>query len=145
MKLLHILLVLFATTISSTQADLSVFTASSMTDVMKALGDFFKEKSGETIRFNFASSSALARQIDSGAPADIFISAHTKWMDWLEERSAINPNSRFNLATNRLVMVAPIGLTVVFDKNISERIAVGNFKSVPSGMYAEEALTYMGW
>jgi len=126
-------------------AELTVFAAASTTEVMKELAEVFKVETGEVIRFNFASSGALARQIDAGAPADLFVSANVKWMDWLEGRSAINSPTRFNLAANTLVMVAPLDSTLSFNGQIEGRLAVGDFKSVPAGMYAKEALSHMGW
>ena len=71
------------------RADLTVFSAASTTDAMKALASAYGDQGGEKIRFNFASSGALARQIDAGAPADIYVSANIKWMDWLENQAAI--------------------------------------------------------
>ncbi|MDF7807605.1 molybdate ABC transporter substrate-binding protein [Pontiellaceae bacterium B12219] len=126
-------------------ADFTVFAAASLTDAMKELADVYREKANGSIQFNFASSGTLARQIDAGAPVDLFISANKKWMDWLEEKGAIRNSSRFNLAANSLVLIAPPGKTLAFDGKVPGRVAVGDFKSVPAGMYAREALTYMGW
>lgn len=127
------------------RADLNVFAAASTTDALKDLADTYRAEGGESIRFNFASSGALARQIDAGAPADIYVSANAKWMDWLAGQSAIQPDSRFNLAANSLVLVAPPGSDIPFDGSISGKVAVGNLKSVPAGIYAKEALDHLGW
>lgn len=127
------------------QASLTVFSAASTTDAMKELALNYTKESAEQVLFNFASSGALARQIEAGAPADCFISANVRWMDWLEEKAVIQPDSRFNLAANTLVLVAPAGSSLTFDGSISGKIAVGDFKSVPAGMYAKEALTHLGW
>ncbi|VGO16026.1 Molybdate-binding periplasmic protein [Pontiella desulfatans] len=127
------------------RADFTVFAAASTTDVLKELAASHKEQGGEPVRFNFASSGALARQIDAGAPADLFVSANAKWMDWLETQSACRKETRFDLAANSLVMVAPPGSSLAFDGTISGRVAVGDFKSVPAGMYAKEALEHLGW
>jgi len=126
-------------------SEITVFAAASTTDVMKSLAAAYKESDGETVRFNFASSGALARQIDAGAPADVFISANVKWMDWLEKKSVIRKETRFNFAANTLVLVAPSDSMLKFNGAIDGRIAVGDFKSVPAGMYAEEALKSMRW
>jgi molybdate transport system substrate-binding protein len=128
-----------------THAGITVFAAASMTNVMKEMASAFEKDSGESLRFNFASSGALARQIDAGAPADVFISANKKWMDWLEARSVIHSETRFNLAANSLVMIAPKGSRLAFDGQVNGRIAVGDFKSVPAGIYAQEALEKLGW
>ena len=87
----------------------------------------------------------MARQIEAGAPADIFISANEEWMDDLAKKSLIQTNTRFNLAANSLVLIAPGGSTLAFDGNIKGRLAVGDFNSVPAGIYAREALSAMGW
>ena len=126
-------------------ADTTVFAASSTTDVMRELAATFEKNGGEKIRFNFASSGALARQLEAGARAGLFISANVKWMDWLQEKKIINPTTRTNLFSNSLVLIAPSGQPLEFNGNIKGRVSVGNFKSVPVGMYAQEALTHMGW
>lgn len=123
-------------------AELTVFAAASTTDAMKELAAAFTAKSGETVRFNFASSGALARQIQNGAPADLFLSANSKWMDTLEAAGDIE--SRIDLLSNRLVLIAPKGCAVTLDKTFSGRLAVGDVKSVPAGMYAKEALESQG-
>lgn len=129
---------------SSAPAELTVFAAASTTDAMKELAAAY-EPDKKTIRFNFASSGTLARQIEAGAPADLFVSANAKWMDWLDGKNAIEPATRFNLAANELVMIAPRGSSATFGSAIEGRIAVGDMKSVPAGMYAKEALEHMGW
>lgn len=128
-----------------THADLTVFAAASLTEAMKALAADYADRGGEAVRFNFASSGALARQIDAGAPADLFVSANGKWMDWLEERKLVDKTTRFSLAGNTLAMIAPTGSDLSFDGQISGRLAVGDFSSVPAGMYAKQALEHMGW
>ncbi len=144
MKTITTVLSLFLMALN-THAKLTVFAAASLTDAMKELAGVYEENTDGSILFNFASSGTLARQIDAGAPVDLFISANKKWMDWLEEKGAIQNSSRFNLAANSLVLIAPPGSSLTFDGNFSGRVAVGDFKSVPAGMYAKEALTYMGW
>lgn len=139
------LAVLFVAAAATAAAELTVFAAASMSDAMKALAAAYAEEGGEPIRFNFSSSGALARQIEAGAPADLFASANTQWMDWLEERSLIDPETRFDTAGNRLVMIAPTGSGLLFDGNVPGRLAVGDFNGVPSGLYAQQALESMGW
>ncbi len=144
MKMLPTILLLLLLALPA-QAELSVFAAASTTDVMKELAGTFEKTSGEKVRFNFASSGALARQIDAGASADLFVSANAKWMDWLAGKELIRKQTRFNLAANTLVLVAPAGSKLKFDGKIDGKVAVGDFKSVPAGMYAKEALEHMGW
>ncbi|VGO22424.1 Molybdate-binding periplasmic protein [Pontiella sulfatireligans] len=141
-----ILLLLLMAMVIAVKADhLLVFAASSTTDAINELATAFKAEGGESIRFNFASSGTLARQIEAGAPADVFVSANAKWMDWLEGRELIEQSSRFNLASNTLVMIAPKGSLATFDANVQGRIATGDLKSVPAGLYAAEALRSLGW
>lgn len=133
---------------SSVEA-LTVFAAASTTDALKEIGELYEKTAGETVRFNFASSGALARQIDAGAPADLFLSANTKWMDYLEGKGRIAKATRVDLLANRLVLVEPQMNAdergPVFERLTKyKRIAVGDFKSVPAGAYAEQALTYGG-
>jgi len=146
MKSIFTSLFFFICALASTPAaQITVFAASSTTEAMKEIGACFSNKTGNKVRFNFASSGTLARQIEAGAPADVFVSAHIEWMDHLEKRDAIHPSSRFNLAANALVLVAPKGSRVAFDGAFPGRVAVGDLKSVPVGIYAKEALEYMGW
>ena len=105
------------------------------------------------MKFSFAASFALARQIESGAEADLFVSADQAWMDYLAARGLIRPNSRHNLLGNRLALVAPadsrrvlaIGprfpLLAALD---GERLATGDPDTVPVGRYARAALTTLG-
>jgi molybdate transport system substrate-binding protein len=146
MKRFTAILLMLSTSITSVSSEhLTVFAAASTTEAMNELAGAFKAEYGEGIHFNFSSSGALARQIAAGAPADLFISANSQWMDWLEEHSAIDPATRFNLAANALVLIAPSGSNLQFNGHIEGRVAVGDFKSVPAGIYAEQALTHMGW
>ena len=89
--------------------ELTVFAAASLTDVLKEIGDAFRAKSGVPTRFSFAASSALARQIETGAPADAFVSADLEWMDYLAHLGLIDLGTRRNIAGNELVLIAPAG------------------------------------
>ncbi len=144
MKKTLVMLITFCGVLAA-RADLSVFAAASATDALKEIAAAHEMDGGESVRFNFASSGTLARQIDAGAPADVFLSANERWMDWLESTGAANLHGRFNCAANALVLVAPPGSTLKFDGVLNGRVAVGDFKSVPAGIYAEEALAHMGW
>ncbi len=134
-------------------APLTVYVAASMTDVMKELGQVFQAATGTALRLNAAGSGTLARQLDAGAPADLFVSANAKWMDFLEGRGLIEAASRFDLARNRLVLIAPratpLELPMVKGREVGGAfegfMAVGDFKSVPAGNYAKESLGWLGW
>ena len=141
----RIILMVLAATAVSIRAPLTVFAAASMADAVKKLAEVYEADGGGHVHLNIASSGALARQIDAGAPADVFISANAEWMDWLAGRGCIEASSRFTLAGNSLVMIAPTGTHPVFGPGLAGRLAVGDFKSVPAGKYALEALESLGW
>jgi len=135
------------------QNQLTVFAAASLTDVLQEIGEDFRADTGITIRFSFAASSALARQIESGAPADVFVSADLEWMNYLQERSLIDAASRRNVAGNELVLIAPqsseLKLEIAPGFPLLEalgdgRLATGDPASVPAGRYARAALTSLG-
>ena len=130
-----------------------VFAAASLTNALQELGDEFGKSPGSAVKFSFAASSALARQIESGAPADLFFSADLEWMDYLQTRKLIQPGSRHDVLGNRLVLIAPAGSTIALkvkphfllaDALGSGRLATGDPDSVPVGRYAQAALTALG-
>ncbi len=132
---------------------IAVFAAASLTDALKQVGDDFTKATGVPVKFSFAASSTLARQIESGSPADVFLSADTDWMDYLGERNLIQKPTRHNLLGNRLALVAPADSKLVlriaphFALRAAlgdERLATGDPDSVPVGRYAREALTSLG-
>ena len=130
------------------RGELTVFAAASTTDVMNELAEQYEAAGGESIRFNFASSGALARQIDAGAPADVFVSANVKWMTFLEDKQLLVPGSRADVVENSLVLAAPLDSAMTYEGfpgALTGRLAVGDFKSVPAGTYAEAALRSLGW
>jgi molybdate transport system substrate-binding protein len=133
--------------------EITVFAAASLTDVLEEIGAAFTRETGVPVRFSFAASSALARQIESGAPADVFVSADLEWMDHLESRSLIDRASRRNVASNALVLIAPaesrIELEIRPGFDIATalgggRLAIAEPASVPAGRYARAALTKLG-
>jgi len=134
---------------------LTVFAAASMTDAMNRAGEVYKAEAGTEIRFSFASSSTLAKQIEQGAPSDLFISAAENWMDYLAERNLIVTESRAALVSNGLVLVAPETSTLKVGAISSSTdlagllgaeglLAVGDPDHVPAGSYAKDALTSLG-
>jgi molybdate transport system substrate-binding protein len=90
---------------------LVVFAAASLTNALQEIGRHFESNSGHTVRFSFAASSALARQIEAGAQAQVFLSADEQWMDYLAARRLVVPTSRIDLLGNSLVLVTPAGST----------------------------------
>jgi molybdate transport system substrate-binding protein len=134
-------------------APLIVFAAASLTNALQELGESFDAASGTTVKFSFAASSALARQIENGAPADVFFSADIDWMDYLQTRKLIQNATRRDLLGNRLVLIAPAASTVhlqiaphfaLVNALGTGRLATGDPDSVPVGRYARAALTTLG-
>jgi molybdate transport system substrate-binding protein len=133
--------------------DLIVLAASSLTDALNEIGPAFTTASHQGVKLSYAASSALARQIEAGAPADVFMSADTDWMDYLQTRNLIDTASRHTVVGNTLVLIRPTDSTVsikikphfALAKLLgSGRLATGNPQSVPVGKYAKAALTYLG-
>src|SRR5438270_8345494 len=87
--------------------DVLVFAAASLTTALDEAARLFGQQSGERAKISYAASSVLAKQIENGAPADIFISADLDWMNYLEQRRLIQPAARRDLFGNRLVLIAP--------------------------------------
>lgn len=149
-----ILLALFLTSGHAAEPPpVTVFAAASLTDALKQVGDDFTKETGVPIRFSFAASSTLARQIEAGSAADVFLSADIDWMDYLDQRNLIRKASRRNLLGNRLALVAPADSKLVlkiaphFALRAAlgdERLATGDPDSVPVGRYARQALTSLG-
>lgn len=138
---------------SAPPAIVTVFAASSLTDVLEEAERLFESRTGTAVRLNLASSSALARQIESGAACDLFISAHGRWMDEIQSRGLLREGTRQDLMANRLVLIAPKGqaFPVRFEEGFvladafAGRIATANPDHVPAGEYARQALTSLGW
>ena len=118
--------------------ELTVSAAISLKDAMKDLGDEFQKKHPDVVLyFNFGASGTVAKQIEQGAPVDIFASASQKEMDRLEEKGLIVKETRTNFTGNKLVIVAPTGLTFEdLKSNEVKKIAIGNPGIVPAGRYA---------
>ncbi|WP_353642455.1 molybdate ABC transporter substrate-binding protein [Mesorhizobium sp. WSM2239] len=130
-----------------------VFAAASLKNALDAVNETWQTKTGQTATISYAASSALARQIEQGAPADIFISADLDWMEYLSEKQLIAPGSRTNLLGNRIVLIAATGSTIETsiapDFPLAEllgngRLAMGDVKAVPAGKYGKAALERLG-
>ncbi|MBA2587928.1 MAG: molybdate ABC transporter substrate-binding protein [Alphaproteobacteria bacterium] len=131
----------------------TVFAAASLTDSLKAVADAYKAGTGVTVTLSFGASSTLARQIDQGAQADIFMSADTDWMDFLQKGGHIAEGTRKDLLGNQLVLIAASdsktapNIVPHFDLAGTlgnGRLALADPASVPAGKYAKAALTSLG-
>lgn len=133
---------------------ITVFAAASTTNALTEICQLFLERKMGKVLTSFASSSTLAKQIENGAPADIFISADTQWMDYLLGKRVIDPADRFDLLGNRIVLIAEktgsiekidvapgLSLSPLLGEN---RLAMGDPDHVPVGMYAREAFEKLG-
>ncbi len=154
-RLLTAALALFLAAGSTARAEeeLTLFAAASMTDAMTAAAAAYSAAGGPPVKLAFASSSTLAKQIENGAPADLYIAADETWMDYLEKRALLAAGTRFDLAGNALVLIAPpaSALNIVpapgFDLAGAlgdGRLALGDPAHVPAGRYAQAALESLG-
>jgi len=129
-------------------AEVNVYAAASLTDVMKEIASAYEKESGDKILFNFGASSLLARQIIEGAPADVFLSADEAKMDELEQAGLIATDTRRDLLSNLLVIVVPYSKLVIASPEAlvtkSQKIAVADPRAVPAGIYTKEYLTRLG-
>ena len=129
-------------------AEVNVYAAASLTDVMKEIASAYEKESGDKILFNFGASSLLARQIIEGAPADMFLSADEAKMDELEQAGLIATDTRRDLLSNLLVIVVPYSKLVIASPEAlvtkSQKIAVADPRAVPAGIYTKEYLTRLG-
>lgn len=132
-------------------ADLTVSAAASLTDAFKVIkAGFEKAHPGTTITTNFAASGPLLRQIENGAPVDVFASADEKTMDQAASKNLIIPATRVDFVQNAIVLIQPADSKVVvksmadLKRSDVKRIAIGNPATVPAGRYTQEALTMAG-
>lgn len=129
--------------------ELLVYAAASLTDALQEVAT----ATGQKARFSFAASSTLARQIENGAPADIFASADEAWADYLDQRGKLAPGTRVTLLSNRLVLIVPANAprSVALEKGMDfaallggGRLATGDPAHVPVGRYARQSLEWLG-
>ncbi|AVM75079.1 molybdate ABC transporter substrate-binding protein [Magnetospirillum gryphiswaldense] len=147
-------LALCLSTAAARADEVLVFAAASLTNALNEIGDSFTAQTGHSLKPSYAASSALAKQVEQGAPAHVFASADLKWMDYMVEKKLVNNDSRFNLLGNTLVLVAPIDAkqdrialspqTDIAGLAGSGRIATGNPDSVPVGLYFKQAMERSG-
>ena len=138
--------------LSARAQGVTVFAAASLGPALTEIAQDFRARTGFDVALSLAGSSALARQIAAGAPADLFVSASTDWMDWVAGQGAIQPDTRLDLATNRLVLVgaaeaSPLPLTPDTDLVAAlagGRLAMALVDAVPAGQYGRAALESLG-
>ena len=137
---------------SDKKKSLTIFAAASTTDLMTDLALLFEKETGTAVKINPASSGTLAKQLKDGAPADVYISASKKWMDFIDSNDLVTESSDF--LKNRLVLISHIDSPLdafEMDKEsmlpslFSGRISIGDPAHVPAGQYAVEALSSLGW
>jgi molybdate transport system substrate-binding protein len=131
-------------------AQVMVFAAASLTDSLRQIAADYEKTSGDKIVFNFAASGVLARQVEAGAPADIFFSADEVQMNGLAAKGLVIPESRHDLLGNSLVVVTPPANTTIHSladltNATVQRIALGDSKIVPAGIYARAYLEKVGY
>lgn len=153
LSILLMLLALPALAHAAQPRPITVFAAASLKESLDEAAAAWTKRSGQKVSISYAGSSALAKQIEQGAPADVFISADGEWMDYLQQRKLIDVDTRTNLVGNRLVVIAPADspLQTLSLKPAAVRQALGNGRlamaettSVPAGRYGRQALTTLG-
>lgn len=154
MNLLRWIAAVFAASLmvaSAHAAPVTVFAAASLKNALDEVGAEYARSGGEA-RFSYAASSAIARQIAQGAPADVYVSADNDWMNYLAQRKLIVPASRRDLLTNKLALIAPadskaaikIGRGMPLAKALGDgRLAIAG-PDVPAGKYAKASLANLG-
>lgn len=135
-------------------AEVLVFAAASTTQAVEELGQVFASRGLGTLKASFASSSTLAKQIEQGAPANLFLSADAEWADYLDKRGLLAKGSRIDLLGNSLVLIAPVESqvhSVEIDRALDieglldhGRLSVGDPDHVPAGIYARQAFEKLG-
>jgi molybdate transport system substrate-binding protein len=136
------------------QENLTVFAAASLKNALDDVDGAFAKATGVKVTASYAASSTLAKQIEQGAPADVFASADLDWMDYAHEKKLINDATRINLLGNRLVLIAPkdsrltnVAIGLGFDLAAlagDGRVVTGDVRAVPVGRYAKAALEKLG-
>jgi molybdate transport system substrate-binding protein len=135
------------------QPELLVFGAASLSNVLDEISASYTRDTGQAVKASYAASSALARQIEAGARADVFLSADVEWMDYMQSHQLIDPATRSDLLGNRLVLVAPAASDVklqiaphfaLAQALGKDKLATGDPEYVPVGRYARSALTALG-
>jgi molybdate transport system substrate-binding protein len=133
--------------------DVLVFAAASLKNALDEISAQWQRESGKKVAISYAASNTLIKQIEQGAPADIFMSADLDWMDYGQQKDLIKPDTRANLLGNRLVLIAPkdanvsVNIAPGFDLAAAlkgDRLAMANVDAVPAGKYGKAALEKLG-
>ena len=152
-KYLFLFIFLYSAISRSASADVTLFAAASLKNALDDVQKAWSAQHGGKVVIAYAASSALARQIEKGAPADIFVSADLDWMDYLGQRKLVRDGSRVNLLRNELVMIAPAGakISVEIRRGLQlgdllgrDRLSMADPDSVPAGKYGKSALEALG-
>ena len=140
-----------AQTKTSPNRPVLVFAAASLKSALDEIANYWQRERHGQVVISYAATSALARQVEQGAPADVLISADLDWMDYLAKRDLIKPESRVNLLGNRLVVVAPQDLSLrIVGLDIpgalaDGKLAMANIDAVPAGKYGKASLESLGF
>lgn len=143
----------FVTSHAIAEEKVTVFAAASLTNAISEIVKDYESANPQKIQTSLAASSMLAKQIENGAPADIFMSADTKWMNYLQDKNLLKTDSKVNLLGNRLVLIAPKGKSFKVEMkpefNLSSafagKLCTGEVESVPAGIYAKQSLKALNW
>lgn len=147
------LMLAYSVVVQADESKIKVFAAASLTDVMNVLSMQYRQQSGVEVVTVYGGSGMLAKQLEQGAPGDLFISADEKWMQYLKERQLLQNASIKPWLGNRLVMVTPVAkplqiqaqATTDINKQAPGYWCTGDTLSVPVGIYAKQSLSYLGW
>jgi molybdate transport system substrate-binding protein len=146
-NVLLVLAVIMLCTLPAYAGEINLSAAASLRDVLNELTDTFAKKTpGVSFQKNYGASGAVAKQIENGAPADVYVSANVKCIDYLKEKKLVDSASVSILAYNEIVFVGKPNLKATTLKDVVnfDKISIGSPKSVPAGQYAEEALKKAG-
>ncbi|WP_428687265.1 molybdate ABC transporter substrate-binding protein [Roseibium sp.] len=145
------LLPVFPAVALAQSASLTVFAAASLKEAMEQVGTAFEEETGTRVVFSFAGTGTLARQVEAGSPAEVFLSADAAWMDYVRDRDAVKAETIREIASNALVLIGPAGSPPIqltagaLEERLEEgRLAIADPDTVPAGRYGAAALESLG-
>jgi len=139
---------------SSAEEQITLYAARGLASPIKKISAFFEKNTSNIIDINLASSGILARQIEMGAPADIYISASREWIEYLIKKKLLKASTEITVAGSQLVIISPENITttnISFDNknfwsnNATGKFVIGDFNHVPAGKYTKQALEKLGW
>ncbi|WP_269584743.1 molybdate ABC transporter substrate-binding protein [Roseibium sp. Sym1] len=151
-RLLFISVLMLSTLLPTRAAEpLTVFAAASLREAMEAIGAAFEEETGTAVVFSFAGTGTLARQIEAGAPADVFISADAAWMDYVRDAGVVEADTIRDFASNAIVLIGAKGSAALEpaaadlqERLDGHRLAMADPDTVPAGRYGKAALEHQG-